>query len=41
MGRVGEGDHVTNMVNMALDLGYRHIDTVTAPSTHLRHCYNK
>ena len=28
MGRVGEGEHVTNMVRTALELGYRHIDTV-------------
>lgn len=27
MGRVGEGEHVVQMVKNALDLGYRHIDT--------------
>ncbi|KDR71561.1 hypothetical protein GALMADRAFT_75081 [Galerina marginata CBS 339.88] len=28
MGRVGEGDHVKTMIKHALELGYRHIDTV-------------
>lgn len=28
MGRVGEGEHVVQMVKDALELGYRHIDTV-------------
>jgi hypothetical protein len=28
MGRVGEGDHVVQMVKDALESGYRHIDTV-------------
>ncbi|KAF8625053.1 hypothetical protein AX15_005583 [Amanita polypyramis BW_CC] len=27
MGRVGEGEHVVNMVRKAVDIGYRHIDT--------------
>ncbi|KAK2464143.1 hypothetical protein APHAL10511_003836 [Amanita phalloides] len=27
MGRVGEGEHVVNMVRKALEIGYRHIDT--------------
>ncbi|KIJ34294.1 hypothetical protein M422DRAFT_213220 [Sphaerobolus stellatus SS14] len=27
MGRVGEGDHVSQMIKRALELGYRHIDT--------------
>jgi glycerol 2-dehydrogenase (NADP+) len=29
MGRPGEGDHVVQMVKNALDIGYRHIDTVS------------
>lgn len=28
MGTAGEGEHVTAMVKSALELGYRHIDTV-------------
>lgn len=28
MGRVGEGQHVVEMVKKALKMGYRHIDTV-------------
>lgn len=31
MGRVGEGQHVVEMVKKALKMGYRHIDTVCDP----------
>jgi len=34
MGRVGEGEHVVQMVKDALELGYRHVDTVRMAPLH-------
>ena len=35
MGSAGEGEHVTAMVKAALELGYRHVDTVQHSVAHL------